>query len=67
MPSIVINGQARQLEGEPSVTEALEALGLIGRRVAVECNGAIIPRAEHASRRLREGDRIEIVAAVGGG
>jgi len=67
MPQIVINGQAQHLDGEPSVAEALEALGLRGRRVAVERNGTIVPRSEHASQRLREGDRVEIVAAVGGG
>jgi sulfur carrier protein len=67
MPQILINGEARQLAGEPSVAEALEALGLQGRRVAVECNGAIVPRSEHAQRRLLDGDRVEIVVAVGGG
>lgn len=67
MLQITINGQTRQLDGEPSVAEALVALGLQGKRVAVECNGAIVPRSQHLQQRLREGDRVEIVAAVGGG
>jgi sulfur carrier protein len=67
MPLIVINGQAKHLPGEPSVAEALAALGLTGKRVAVECNGAIVPRSQHDRHCLRDGDRIEIVAAVGGG
>ena len=67
MPQIVVNGQIQHLDGEPSVEEALAALGLRGRRVAVECNGAIVPRSEHARQHLRDGDRVEIVAAVGGG
>jgi len=67
MPIIIVNGQKHRLPGEPSVAEALGALGLTGRRVAVECNGAIVPRSTHAERRLHDGDRIEIVVAVGGG
>ena len=67
MPQILINGQLHQLAGEPSVAEALVTLGLQGRRVAVECNGAIVPRSAHADHRLRDGDRVEIVVAVGGG
>jgi sulfur carrier protein len=67
MPDILINGLSHPLPGEPSVAEALAALGLEGKRVAVERNGAIVPRSEHTMVRLREGDRVEIVAAVGGG
>ena len=37
------------------------------KRVAVERNGEIVPKGRHAETRLDAGDRIEIVAAVGGG
>ena len=40
---------------------------LAGRKVAVERNGEIVPRGAHASTLLTDGDRLEIVAAVGGG
>ena len=49
------------------MTELLEALGLAGRRVAVERNKSIVPRAEHANTSIQEGDVIEIVSFVGGG
>jgi sulfur carrier protein len=42
-------------------------MALAGRRVAVERNGEIVPRSTHAQVVLAEGDRVEIVVAVGGG
>lgn len=47
--------------------ESLAELDLVGRRVAVERNGEIVPRSMHASVMLQPGDQIEIVVAVGGG
>ncbi|WP_290907033.1 sulfur carrier protein ThiS [Halomonas sp.] len=45
----------------------VESLGLAGRRIAVEVNEEIVPRSEHAVTRLVEGDRVEVVHAIGGG
>ncbi len=45
----------------------LSARGLSGKRVAVERNGEIVPRSRHGEVHLAEGDRLEIVVAVGGG
>ncbi len=50
-----------------TVAKLLERLGLQRERVAVERNRDIVPRAEHAATRLREGDDIEVVHFVGGG
>ena len=63
---IVINGQARDVAAA-TVLELLQAQGLADRRVAVEVNGEIVPRSRHAQERLADGDRLEIVVAVGGG
>ena len=64
---LFVNGRPRKLAGPMSVAEFLERDGLAGKRVAVERNGQIVPRADHASTLLGSGDRIEIVVAVGGG
>jgi sulfur carrier protein len=64
---ITLNGDARQLPPATSVAGLLETLGYTGKRVAVERNGEIVPKSLHAGTALAEGDRIEIVAAVGGG
>ena len=50
-----------------SVAALLEARGLAGKRVAVERNGEIVPKSQHAAVVVENGDRIEIVVAVGGG
>ncbi len=64
---VYLNGQLQALPDAPTIAEFLERNGFGGRRVAVEINHAIVPRSEHASRVLSEGDQIEIVHAIGGG
>ncbi len=64
---IRVNGQARPVENARSVGELVAQLGFTGKRVAVERNGEIVPRSRHSSTPLTDGDRIEIVVAVGGG
>ncbi len=64
---ISVNGRTRRLEHPLTVAELLRDLALEGKRLAVERNGEIVPKSHHAAARLAEGDRIEIVVAVGGG
>lgn len=64
---VIVNGEPKSLPPGASVAELLDALGLTGKRVAVERNGEIVPKSTHASHRLAQGDRLEIVVAVGGG
>lgn len=64
---IILNGESRALPGPCTVLALLEASDLAGRKVAVEVNGAIVPRSLHAEHALKDGDRIEIVHALGGG
>lgn len=64
---IVLNGQPRQIAMATSVLQLLQLEGLTERRVAVEVNGEIVPRSRQGERWLTEGDRIEIVHALGGG
>lgn len=63
---LVVNGEERDLE-VATVAELLESLEVRQRFVAVELNREIVPRSEHATCVLTEGDRIEIVTMVGGG
>ncbi len=64
---IQLNGQDRPLDADSTITVLLLAEGLAERRVAVEVNGEIIPRGQHATHVLQPGDRVEIVHALGGG
>lgn len=65
--NIVLNGESRTLEREQTLRELLDAAGFGGKRVAVEVNRQIISRSAHGDYQVRNGDRIEIVHAIGGG
>lgn len=65
--SLFINGESRSFSAPMTVSALIEALGYAGKRVAIERNGEIVPRSQHADVRLADGDRLEIVVAVGGG
>ncbi len=67
MIAISLNGETQQLAAETSVAQLLQQLGYAGRRVAVEKNGEIVPKSQHDQVRIAQGDRLEIVVAVGGG
>ncbi len=64
---IIVNGTPERCADTTTVAQLLEVRGLVGKRVAVECNGEIVPRSRHAEAVLNAGDRLEIVIAVGGG
>lgn len=64
---IQLNGDARVLEGGSTISELIDSLGLAGRRIAVEVNEEIVPRSQHGAIHLADGDRVEIVHAIGGG
>lgn len=63
-----INGEERVFAGTHwTPISLIKELGLEGRRVAVEVNARIVPRAEHDHHAFCDGDNIEIVHFVGGG
>ncbi len=67
MIQVTVNGAAHRFERPLEVTALLSTLQLAGKKVAVERNGEIVPKSAHASTLLADGDRLEIVVAVGGG
>lgn len=64
---LFVNGEAHDLKDGATIEVLLATLGIDRRRIAVERNREIVPRAEHATTPLAEGDRVEIVTMVGGG
>ena len=65
---ITINGKPRSFEAvKLSVGELVQHLELVGKRLAIERNGEIVPRSQFDATQLAEGDKLEIVGAVGGG
>jgi sulfur carrier protein len=65
--NISINGESRTLDAGTTAAQLLSLLGLEGRRVAMEINGEIVTRSSWPNHLLCEGDRIELVQAIGGG
>lgn len=63
----MVNGIAHQCPEGSTVASLLGQLALADKRVAVERNGDIVPRSRHGQTALADGDRLEIVVAVGGG
>ena len=65
--NIKFNGESRQVRDYITIAELLEELTLDPRRVAVEVNLELAPRARHGETTLNEGDQLEVVTLVGGG
>jgi sulfur carrier protein len=64
----MVNGSVHVCRNaSPTVADLVRELALDGKRVAVERNGEIVPKSAHALTALAAGDRVEVVAAVGGG
>jgi sulfur carrier protein len=64
---LTVNGVQHQFAQQPNVMQLLEQLALKGKRIAVERNGEIVPRSRFEQEQLSDGDKLEIVVAVGGG
>jgi sulfur carrier protein len=64
---VTVNGAAREFGAPLTCKQLLEELALAGQRLAIEVNGQIVPRSRFDDSRIADGDRIEVVVAVGGG
>ncbi len=64
---ILLNGAPRDCAQGITIASLLEETDYGGGRVAVEVNREIVPRSLHVKYVLSEGDRVEIIQAVGGG
>ena len=62
-----VNGEEHEAPAGSRLLAVLEELGVDVRRIAVERNREVVPRAEHGAVVVEEGDRFEIVQFVGGG
>lgn len=64
---IILNGENFSAEAPYTVAALVQQLGFADKRVAVEVNREIVPRSEHGQHELQESDKVELVAAIGGG
>ena len=63
---VLVNGVAREIRAE-ALAGALDELGYGGAVVATAVNGEFVAAVERERARLREGDRLEVVAPMQGG
>ena len=67
MIEVTINGAPRQFSAPLSFEQMLAEMALAGKRIAIERNGEIVPKSHFAHTQLADGDKLEVVVAVGGG
>ena len=67
MITLTVNGKAREASGPVPIDRYLVEIGITQTHIAVAHNGEVIRRAELGGITLQDGDRLEIVRAVGGG
>jgi len=67
MLELSINGETRHFDAPLALAQLLDRMELAGKKLAVEMNGEIVPRSRHGETALNQGDKLEIVVAVGGG
>lgn len=64
---VKINGKQEDITPPMSLVDLLGYLEMSGKRVAIELNQTIIPRSQHLTTFLQEGDEVEVIQAIAGG
>lgn len=67
MITIELNGAPRAVPATYNVQQLIEALSLSNQALAVAINREVVPRASWAHRQFAEGDKVDLVRAIGGG
>ncbi len=65
--TFTLNGKLLKMADNLNAYDLIIQLGYEDQRIALEINETIIPKSQHATFTLNEGDIIEIIKAVGGG
>jgi len=64
---IFVNGEPKQVNDSCSVQDLLAEMNITGQRLAVEVNEEIVSKSRHEDYSFNDGDKVEIVHAIGGG
>lgn len=65
--NIILNGETETIPEQFTLMDLIHSQNLSGKRYAIEVNEQLIPRSQHEEHKLLEGDKVEIVQAIGGG
>ncbi len=64
---IFVNGEPKQVNDSCSIQDLLAEMNITGQRLAVEVNEEIVSKSRHEDYSFNDGDKVEIVHAIGGG
>lgn len=64
---ITVNGESREIPENTTAIDLLSLLEMQNDKIAMEVNMEIVPRSQHSEFRFSDGDKVEIVRAIGGG
>jgi sulfur carrier protein len=64
---IELNGESRSVAKDHSVYDLVNALSLTNQALAIAVNREVVPRAQWATHRFSDGDKVDVVRAIGGG
>ena len=67
MAKIQLNGKKIPIGSKLTIYDLLKKLKLNNKKVAIECNGNIIPKSNYKIRHLKNNDKLEVVHFIGGG
>ena len=65
--NILLNNKTMTVSEVITIRKLLDHINLQQKYYAVEVNEEIVPKSSHATFALKEGDKVEIVTAIGGG
>jgi len=63
----LLNGESHSTQAPLTVLDLLQRFELAKRRVAVAINTIVVPKSRFAETWIRDGDKVEVIQAVGGG
>ena len=64
---IFINGDLKKFPQEINIISVLETLNISSKHIAIEINENLVFRSDWQETNLKDGDKVEIVKAIGGG
>jgi sulfur carrier protein len=67
MAKIQLNGKKISIKSNFSILDLLKKYKLLNKKIAIECNGVIIPKINYKKKYLKNDDKLEIVHFIGGG
>ena len=67
MAKIQLNGKKIPIKSKLTIYDLLKKFKLNNKKVAIECNGNIIPKSNYKKRYLKSNDKLEVVHFIGGG